>query len=99
LLLLMRGAGECTTGYLCLLWQNFLHHSVPGATPESLRETSKRVQQASGHHFPRFSFLGELKLALPRPATRTNGGLDEMWRWPADKMTGAFLLVMAVSFF
>jgi hypothetical protein len=96
----MRGAGEYTTGHFCLLWKNFLHHSVPGATPESLRETSKRVQQAPGQHFPRFSLLGELKPALPRPATGTNDGLDEMWRWPADKMTGAFLLVMmAVSFF
>jgi hypothetical protein len=99
LLLLMHGAGEFTTDYLCLLWQNYLQRSAPGETPESLRETLKRVQQASGHRFPRFSLLGELKPALPRPATGTNDGLDQMWRWPVDKMTGAFLLVTAVVYF
>jgi hypothetical protein len=98
-LLVMHITGESATDYLCLLWQNYFHQSTPGATPETLRQTFLRVTEPSGHLFPKVSCLGELRQAEPRPATGTNTGLDQLWRWPPKEMAGAFLLVMAAAFF
>jgi hypothetical protein len=98
-LLVMHIIGESATDYLCLLWQNCLHQSTPGATPETLRQTFQRVTEPSGHLFPKVSCLGELRQAEPRPATGTNNGLDQLWRWAPKEMAGAFLLVMAAVFF
>jgi hypothetical protein len=98
-LLAMHITGESATDYLCLLWQKYLHQSTPGATPETLRQTFLRVTEPSGHLFPKVSCLGELRQAEPRPATGTNNGLDQLWRWPPKEMTEAFLLVMAAAYF
>jgi hypothetical protein len=98
-LLVMHITGESATDYLCLLWQNHHHQSTPGATPETLRQTFQRVTEPSGHLFPKVSCLGELRQAEQRPATGTNNGLDQLWRWPPKQMTGAFLLVMAAVMF
>ena len=98
-LLVMHIAGESATDYLCLLWQNCLHQSIPGATPETLRQTFQRVTEPSGHLFPKVSCLGELRQAEPRPANGTNNGLVQLWRWPPKEMAGAFLLVMAAVMF
>jgi hypothetical protein len=98
-LLVMHIIGESAADYPRLLWQNCLHQSTPGATPETLRQTFQRVTGPSGNLFPKVSCLGELRQAEPRPATGTNNGLDKLWRWPPKQMTGAFLLVMAAAFF
>jgi hypothetical protein len=55
-LLVMHIAGELATDYLCLLWQNYLHQSTPGALPETLRQTFLRV--TLGTSFVRFRASG-----------------------------------------